>query len=87
MPLFRWASRSQLDDRDAVPGGQPLRDEGAMAGLGIALDAEEGGPGGGRQFGDECTEVDAIEDFSCVARASSRTHRSWRRCAARDDPR
>ena len=54
-------------DREAVSVGQTGGDEGAVAGLGIALDAEERGEAVGGQCSDEPGEVDAVEDLGRVA--------------------
>ena len=54
-------------DRETVVVGQTSGDEGAVAGLGVALDAEERGEAFGGQRRDEGREVDAVEDLGRVA--------------------
>ena len=56
-----------MEDLRAVLRGEPLGDERAVAGSGVALDAEECRRPVGRQLGDERVEVDLVEDLVQVA--------------------
>ena len=60
-------SGAQVLDREAVVVGQTGGDERAVAGLGVALDAEQRGEACGGQRRDEGGEVDAVEDLGGVA--------------------
>jgi hypothetical protein len=54
-------------DRDAVPLGQPLGDQRAVAGLRVALDTEQRRGPTARQRRHDRREVSAVEDLGGVA--------------------
>jgi hypothetical protein len=54
-------------DRDAVPLGKPLGDQGAVAGLRVALDAEQRRGPAALQRRDDRREVGGVEDLGGVA--------------------
>src|SRR4051812_71270 len=61
------AARTQVDDPKAVLLGEPLGDQRAVTGLGVAFDAEERRDA--RQLGDQRIEVGRLEDLVQVALA------------------
>ena len=61
--------RADVVDGEPVDGLEALGDQGPVARLGVALDAEEAGGPGGRQEGDDLVEVGPIEDLRDVALA------------------
>src|SRR3954470_6181898 len=61
------SQRAQVLERQPELVRHPLRDERAVAGFGVALDAEERGRAVGRQRRDDRLEVDLVETFAGVA--------------------
>ena len=59
--------RQQVADLHTVLRGQALRDQGAVAGLGVAFDAQQRGGPVGRQLGGQCGQVGPVEDLRDVA--------------------
>jgi hypothetical protein len=66
---FMARSRTEVNDRGAELFRNPLGDQRPVAGLGIALDAQERGRTGIREPGDERREVDLAEDLAQIALA------------------